>query len=58
MEKEYLEITRLANAKRELQIQLADLEISLKQMDQEIADKSFFWTIGEDGLVEVGLGCF
>lgn len=56
MEREYDEISRLAAEKWELVEQIERLKLHEAELDRQISERSFYWTVGEDGLVEVGLG--
>lgn len=49
MEKEYSEITALAE-------QLWDLKQQLKDVETLIEQKTFYWVVGPDGLVDLGMG--
>lgn len=56
MEREYDEISRLAAEKWELVKQIERLKLHQAELDRQISERSFYWTVSEDGLVDVGLG--
>ncbi|MBL4751951.1 MAG: hypothetical protein JKX71_15475 [Amylibacter sp.] len=56
MEQEYMDLTQLAAEKWKLAEHVEWLKLRQAELDKQISDKSFYWEVGEDGLVDIGLG--
>lgn len=56
IEREYKEITQIAEQRWEALERLEQAARDFEETYKEAALKAHYWTIGEDGLVDVGLG--